>query len=286
MILESLSFKSLIFSARQRIAMISDATEIMKWSSRTTPSTGLPSPTTIFLRTRSFISIQRFHTIWFVSICNALPCLIWLSNIAASRLFADVIAWKSPVKCKFSSSIGTTCAYPPPAAPPLIPKHGPREGSLNAIAAFFPILPKASPRPTEVVVFPSPAGVGLIAVTRISFPSSRSFTSSQSSSVSFVLYFPYISRSSSLMPSCFATSRIWIIFASCAISISDFIFILPSFIVIFCHMDFFLQECFLSFLKHSQVFHIYCFYDNTYILSHITYLWQLLFYTNLFIHLT
>ena len=29
----------------------------------------------------------------------------------------------------------------------------------------------ASPRPTVVVVLPSPAGVGLIAVTRISFPS-------------------------------------------------------------------------------------------------------------------
>jgi formate--tetrahydrofolate ligase len=59
---------------------------------------------------------------------------------AASRLFADVIAWKSPVKCKFKSSIGTTWAYPPPAAPPLIPKHGPRDGSRSAMTAFFPSL--------------------------------------------------------------------------------------------------------------------------------------------------
>ena len=29
---------------------------------------------------------------------------------AASRLFAAVIAWRSPVKCRFRSSIGTTCA--------------------------------------------------------------------------------------------------------------------------------------------------------------------------------
>ena len=36
---------------------------------------------------------------------------------------------------------------------------------------FFPILFKPSLRPTDVVVFPSPAGVGVIAVTRISFPS-------------------------------------------------------------------------------------------------------------------
>ena len=27
------------------------------------------------------------------------------------------------VKCRFKSSIGTTCAYPPPAAPPFMPKH-------------------------------------------------------------------------------------------------------------------------------------------------------------------
>ena len=39
---------------------------------------------------------------------------------------------------RFKSSIGTTWEYPPPAAPPLIPKHGPSEGSRNAIIAFFP----------------------------------------------------------------------------------------------------------------------------------------------------
>jgi len=32
---------------------------------------------------------------------------------------------------------------------------------------------KASPRPTVVAVLPSPAGVGLIAVTRMSLPSER-----------------------------------------------------------------------------------------------------------------
>ena len=39
------------------------------------------------------------------------------------------------------------------------------------IAAFLPIRLRPSPRPTVVVVLPSPAGVGLIAVTRISLPS-------------------------------------------------------------------------------------------------------------------
>ena len=69
------------------------------------------------------------------------------------------------------SSIGTTCANPPPAAPPFTPNTGPRDGSLSAMQAFLPILFRASPKPTVVVDFPSPAGVGLMAVTSISLPS-------------------------------------------------------------------------------------------------------------------
>ena len=42
------------------------------------------------------------------------------------------------------------------------------------MTAFLPILFRPSPRPTVVVVLPSPAGVGVIAVTRISLPSGRS----------------------------------------------------------------------------------------------------------------
>ena len=42
-------------------------------------------------------------------------------------------------------------------------------------AAFFPMALSPSPNPTGVVVLPSPAGVGLIAVTRIKFPSGLSF---------------------------------------------------------------------------------------------------------------
>ena len=51
-----------------------------------------------------------------------------------------------------------------------MPNTGPSEGSRRQIIAFLPICWSASPRPTVVVVFPSPAGVGLIAVTRMSFP--------------------------------------------------------------------------------------------------------------------
>jgi hypothetical protein len=43
------------------------------------------------------------------------------------------------------------------------------------MAAFLPMRLSASPKPMTVVVLPSPAGVGLMAVTRISLPSGRSF---------------------------------------------------------------------------------------------------------------
>jgi len=36
--------------------------------------------------------------------------------------------------------------------------------------AFFPLWQRPSTKPTLVVVFPSPAGVGEIAVTKINFP--------------------------------------------------------------------------------------------------------------------
>ena len=97
------------------------------------------------------------------------PCIKgWVRTAHANKLLAEVIAWKSPVKCKLIFSIGITWAYPPPAAPPFIPKLGPKLGSLRQTILFFPILHNPSFNPTEVVVFPSPAGVGVIAVTKIS----------------------------------------------------------------------------------------------------------------------
>ena len=69
------------------------------------------------------------------------------------------------------SSIGMTCAYPPPAAPPLTPNTGPKEGSRSATTTFLPMRFSPSARPMVVVVLPSPAGEGEIAVTKISLPS-------------------------------------------------------------------------------------------------------------------
>ena len=163
------AFRSMRSEAMQKAAMTSEATVISKPSWRGMPLPTPPKPSTMLLNWRSFISTQRFQTMRRGSILRAFPCLMWLSSIAAHRLFAAPIAWKSPVKWRLMSSIGTTWAYPPPAAPPLIPKTGPSDGSRRHRSAFLPRWHRASSRPTDVVVLPSPAGVGLMAVTRMSF---------------------------------------------------------------------------------------------------------------------
>jgi len=63
---------------------------------------------------------------------------------------------------------------PPPTAPPFKPKTGPKDGSLNAPNAFTPILFNPSIKPIVHVVLPSPAFVGVIAVTKTNLPFSRS----------------------------------------------------------------------------------------------------------------
>ncbi len=90
--------------------------------------------------------------------------------MAESRLCAEVMAWKSPVKWRLISSIGTTCEYPPPAAPPFTPNTGPSEGSRMQMTTFLPNRRSAWPSPMVSVDFPSPAGVGLIPVTRTRRP--------------------------------------------------------------------------------------------------------------------
>src|SRR2546428_14063140 len=50
-----------------------------------------------------------------------------------------------------------------------MPNVGPMEGWRMATTARFPMWPSASPRPTVVVVLPSPRGVGVIAETTTYF---------------------------------------------------------------------------------------------------------------------
>ncbi len=83
------------------------------------------------------------------------------------------------------SIIGSTSEAPPPAPPPFMPNTGPRLGSRSAAALFTPILASPCTRPIEVVVLPSPAGVGVIAETSTSLP--RGGLSRKSFSGSFAL---------------------------------------------------------------------------------------------------
>ena len=100
-----------------------------------------------------------------------------------------------------------------------MPKHGPRLGSLSATMAFLPIKLRPSVSPTEVVVLPSPAVVGVIAVTKINFPSSFLLSSLMKPESSFALKCPYGTKFFSSIDSLFeATSEIFSFFASLAIS--------------------------------------------------------------------
>ncbi len=174
----SLSLSSFRSAERQRMAMTSEAAVMSNPVSRAIPRSGPPMPSTTSRRTRSFMSSTRFQAIVRRSIRPQTPSKCSrLSTMAASRLWAEVTACRSPVKCRLMSSLGTTRACPPPVAPPFIPKTGPREGSRRAAMARWPRRPKASASPMAVVVFPSPAGVGVMAVTMISLPlTGRSLT--------------------------------------------------------------------------------------------------------------
>src|SRR3954468_10441853 len=72
--------------------------------------------------------------------------------------------------------------------------------------------------PTATVLLPSPAGVGLIAVTRTSRPRAGCAVTA---SGSLALYFPYCSMSSAESPRSLATSTIGRGLALVAISMSD-----------------------------------------------------------------
>ena len=88
------------------------------------------------------------------------------------------------------SSSGSTLALPPPVPPPLMPYIGPSVGSRKVATAFRPNLPIPCTKPTAVVVFPSPAGVGVIPVTTTSLPFGRPSVTFKASSEILALYFP------------------------------------------------------------------------------------------------
>ena len=183
------AFRSLSESAKHSTAITSEATVMSNPSSLGTPLVLPPSPLIMLLSWRSFMSTARLQHMRRGSMFSWFPCWMWLSTIAAKRLFAAPMAWKSPVKCRFMSSMGSSCDRPPPAAPPFTPNTGPRLGSLSAAAARFPMKLRPSASPTLVVVLPSPAAVGVLAVTSTSFPSLSVFLSSLPVSI-LALYLP------------------------------------------------------------------------------------------------
>src|SRR5512135_590768 len=88
-----------------------------------------------------------------------------------ARLCAFMMSLMSPVSPSENSVIGINRELPPPAAVPLTFMVGPPEGCLSAPPTFTPRLPRPSIRPQDVVLLPSPRGVGVMAVTSMYLPS-------------------------------------------------------------------------------------------------------------------
>src|SRR5690606_16519826 len=126
--------------------------------------------------------------------------------MAASMLWAAVTAWKSPVRCRLSCSMGSTCEYPAPAAPPLIPKVGPIEGWRNVSTDVRPMWFNPWASPTAVVVLPSPSGVGVMAVITTYFAIGRSAIVLTTDGSILATWRPYGTRYSSSIPSWAAIS--------------------------------------------------------------------------------
>src|SRR5690348_9438206 len=81
-----------------------------------------------------------------------------------------------------------------------MPNVGPIDGWRMATVARLPRWPSASPRPTVVVVLPSPSGVGVIAETTTYLARGLSLSSSIASSLILATSWPYGSSRRSLMP--------------------------------------------------------------------------------------
>ena len=182
------SLRSLYDSAREQIAIISDAALISNPVSRTGPLSLPPPPVMIVRNARSSASVTRRHVTPDASNPSIEFLKTALSTIAASRLCADSMAWKSPVKWRLTSTAGSTVDFPPPVPPPLCPNTGPRDGCRIVKTGFLPIFARPCTRPTAVVDFPSPAGVGVIAVITINF--ALSSTLGNASSGTFALSCP------------------------------------------------------------------------------------------------
>ncbi len=185
-------------------AMISLAAVMSK---RVVRSVLVPALTTTLRSARSFTSTARDQVTLSGVRPDAPPKCRSLSIMAASRLCAAVMACRSPVKCRLMSLAGSTWALPPPVPPPLMPNTGPREGSRRHSAVRWPKRRSPSARPTLTVVLPSPAFVGVMALTSTSLPVAGAVRFPAASST-FALVLPKGSTCCGTMPRSAATSEI------------------------------------------------------------------------------
>src|ERR1700693_4455795 len=81
-----------------------------------------------------------------------------------------------------------------------MPNVGPIDGWRMPTVARLPMYDRAWPRPTVVVVLPSPSGVGVIAETTTYLAFGRSASSSIASSLIFATSYPYGSSRCGPMP--------------------------------------------------------------------------------------
>src|SRR6185312_2364003 len=102
-----------------------------------------------------------------------------------------------------------------------MPKTGPTDASRRQSTGRLPMWPRPCVSETEVVVFPSPAFVGVIAVTQINLPSGAPRRRSSTEKSIFAFVRPYGSTSSGSRPASEAISSIGRSVAACAISRLD-----------------------------------------------------------------
>jgi hypothetical protein len=99
-----------------------------------------------------------------------------------------------------------------------MPNTGPIEGSRRQSTTSLPIFPRPCVSEIDVVVLPSPAFVGVIAVVMISLPSGRSASRSRITCSTLARYRPNGSSTSSGIPADAAISVMGRSSASWAIS--------------------------------------------------------------------
>src|SRR5438876_9583155 len=97
------------------------------------------------------------------------------------------------------------------------------EGSRMHSTTRSPMCPRPWVSPTDVVVFPSPPLVGVMAVTMTSLPSVRSASREIADRSTLAFHGPYARISSGRSPAASAISVIGLGVASCAISSPDLI---------------------------------------------------------------